>query len=73
MSAELETQLIELQTQLAFQEDLLSALNERVIAQDKSLRDVRQILVHMQESNAQLQASMENRGTAGDIEKPPHY
>lgn len=73
MSTELETQLIELQTQLAFQEDMLNALNDRVIAQDKSLRDMRQILTHMRESNAQLQASMENRGMAGDNERPPHY
>ncbi|WP_372864266.1 SlyX family protein [Spongiibacter sp.] len=71
-------QLVELQTQLAFQEDLLNTLNQRVAEQDGELRVLRQLLTQLTQESRQLRDAMEERGLAepslaAQIEKPPHY
>ena len=78
MSSSEQKQLIELQTQLAFQEDLLNALNERVSEQDGELRILRQQLRQLAQASRQMRDAMEERGIAdpslaAEVERPPHY
>lgn len=75
MSADLQAQMIELQTQIAYQEDLLFALNHRVAAQDKELLQLKQMLLALRENYHKLADSMsEHQQTnAGVTERPPHY
>jgi len=70
-----QDQLIELQTQFAYQEDLLEALNEIVTRQqsqidalERELRIHRDKLTHVLEN---LPASGE--GGSNEEERPPHY
>ncbi|MDX1505973.1 MAG: SlyX family protein [Spongiibacter sp.] len=70
--------LIELQTQVAFQEDLLSALNDRVTEQDRELRTLREQMKALGAVTAQLRVMLEEQGAGGEsvasaIERPPHY
>ena len=70
-----QEQLIELQTQFAYQEDLLQALNEVVTRQqaqigalERELSIHRDKLIHVLEN---LPASGE--GGSNEDERPPHY
>lgn len=72
MSDDVQQQLMELQTQFAFQEDLLSALNGRVVEQDKELDRLKRMLIALQENYVKLADSLPQSG--GDLlERPPHY
>ncbi|GAB3378939.1 SlyX family protein [Spongiibacter taiwanensis] len=71
MSDDVQHQLMELQTQFAFQEDLLSALNERVVEQDKELDRLKRMLLALQENYVKLADSLPQSG--GEQERPPHY
>ena len=71
MSDDVQHQLMELQTQFAFQEDLLSALNERVVKQDKELDRLKRMLLALQENYVKLADSLPQSG--GERERPPHY
>lgn len=78
MSSSEREQLVELQTQLAFQEDLLNALNARVTEQDGELRILRQQLQQLARVSRQMRDALEERGIAepglsAQAEKPPHY
>ncbi len=69
----MEEKLIELETKLSYQEDLLSDLNAIVARQQRQLDE---FISEMSEIKEQLQNAVE-RGPAGgveeQIEKPPHY
>lgn len=72
MSDDVREQLMELQTQFAFQEDLLTALNDRVIGQDRELERLRRALLALQDNYAKLADSVAQVG-GESIERPPHY
>lgn len=67
---QVQQQLIELQTQLAFQEDVVQALDNVVISQQQRLEQLEQ-------SNARLEKQLEDMLACLDAqtssELPPHY
>lgn len=72
MAIDVSSQLVEVQTQLAFQEDMLNALNERVVAQDLEIRNLRRTLELLHEQMKQKNASAED-AQMHEMERPPHY
>lgn len=72
MADDVSVQLIDVQTQLAFQEDLLNALNDRVVAQDLEIRNLRRTLELLHEQMKQKNTSGEDTLLV-DSERPPHY
>ncbi|MBL6905278.1 SlyX family protein [Gammaproteobacteria bacterium] len=70
----MEEKLVELETKFSYQEDLLSALNEVVIRQQRQLDE---LLRQMSAVKEQLQEAIERvPGEGGELdqnEKPPHY
>ena len=78
MTADEQQQMIDLQTQVAFQEDLLNALDVRVTEQDAEIRLLRQQLQQLARLSHQMRDAMEERGIsepglAAQMERPPHY
>jgi len=67
---QLQEQLIELQTQLAFQEDAVHALDQIVIAQQQRLDQLEQANTRLERQITELMAWLESQREA-DI--PPHY
>ena len=59
MTADEQQQMIDLQTQLAFQEDLLTALDIRVTEQDAEIRLLRQQLQQLARMSRQMRDAME--------------
>jgi SlyX protein len=72
MADDVSAQLIDVQTQLTFQEDLLNALNDRVVAQDLEIRNLRRTLELLHEQMKQKNTSGEDVQMV-DSERPPHY
>jgi SlyX protein len=72
MADDVSAQLIDVQTQLTFQEDLLNALNDRVVAQDLEIRNLRRTLELLHEQMKQKNTSGEDAQVV-DSERPPHY
>tara|TARA_R110001592_G_scaffold50620_2_gene156405 strand:+ start:19668 stop:19886 length:219 start_codon:yes stop_codon:yes gene_type:complete len=72
MADDVSAQLIDVQTQLTFQEDLLNALNDRVVAQDLEIRNLRRTLELLHEQMKQKNTSGEEAQFV-DSERPPHY
>jgi SlyX protein len=70
----LQTQLVELQTQVAFQEDTISDLNTALASQQLDLTDLRRQCELMRQQMLQEQVELQAQlpGSDGD-EKPPHY
>ncbi len=68
--AELQTQLIELQTQLAFQEDTLSALDTIVTTQQ---RQIDQLTLMCERLQQQLNQVAVGGVESTEPELPPHY
>jgi SlyX protein len=68
-------QLIELQSQLAFQEDLLRDLNEVVIQHQQQIDALQRELLRHRDKLADLLESMPDKGVAlsPEAERPPHY
>lgn len=68
----LKNQVVDMQSQLAFQEDLIQALNDVVTRQQQQLEHVNELL---QDQKQQLAGVVGATGSsAGDhSEKPPHY
>jgi uncharacterized coiled-coil protein SlyX len=68
-------QLIELQTQLAFQEDLLRDLNEVLIHHQQQIDALQRELLQHRAKLADLFSSMSDKGAAPgpEEERPPHY
>ena len=70
----MEEKLVELETKFSYQEDLLSALNEVVIRQQRQLDE---LLRQMSAVKEKLQEAIERvPGEGGELdqnEKPPHY
>ncbi|WP_269620067.1 SlyX family protein [Zhongshania sp. BJYM1] len=72
MADEMSAQLVDVQTQLAFQEDMLTALNDRVVAQDLEIRNLRRTLELLHEEMKQKNSTGEDAQLM-DMERPPHY
>lgn len=67
---EISAQLIELQTQLAFQEDALQALDNVVTSQQQSIDRLAQL---QQRLERQLTALGGNADEPAAEQRPPHY
>lgn len=68
----LQQQLFDLQSQLAYQEDTLQALNSVVAEQDKIIRRLVQKMQQMDERLHNLSQSLPASDVDSD-EVPPHY
>lgn len=70
-------QLIHLQTQFAFQEDLLSELNKIVIRQQSQIDALERELALHRDKIINVLENLPDRGEDGgsdsDDERPPHY
>ncbi len=66
---QLQLQLVELQTQLAFQEDMVAALDRVVIAQQQRLEQLEQSSGRLERQLAHLMGL--DGPTAAEV--PPHY
>lgn len=69
--AELHHQLQELQTRYAFQEDLLTGLNQTVVEQGRLIERLERQHVELAKALQALRADIEP-AHSGD-ERPPHY
>lgn len=67
---ELKARVAELETQLAFQDDLLQSLNQVVIRQEEQLLAIIGELKSLREQVAALSAAP---GKTSNEEPPPHY
>ncbi|MEH6552089.1 MAG: SlyX family protein [Pseudomonadales bacterium] len=70
--SKVQAQLDDLQSQLAFQEDALSALERGSAAQQKQIDFMQRMLAEVVES---LRSLRESTGSGGDMDDqpPPHY
>ena len=70
-----QEQLIELQTQFAFQEDLLRALNEVVTKQQAQIDALQRELTLHRDKLTHVLENLPASGEGGSIEdeRPPHY
>lgn len=69
-AAELRRQLVELQTQLAFQEDTLQALDSVVTRQQQQIDQLQRQLEGWRQTVEELQGAMEGQHEEAP---PPHY
>ncbi|MBE1286317.1 SlyX family protein [Alteromonas sp. LMIT006] len=67
----LEQKIIDLETQLAFQEDTIEALNQALASQQKQLDDVQFKLKHVLDKVKSMEPS--NIASASEETPPPHY
>ena len=67
---ELKAQLVEVQTQLAFQEDLLGQLNTALANQQQEIADLRRQGELLRDQYRELQQQLPD---GVPVEKPPHY
>ena len=63
-------EIVELETKIAFQEDLIQALNRTVAGQQQELVELRR---DMKELQTQLRALAPSLSSAITDEPPPHY
>lgn len=70
-----QEQLIELQTQFAFQEDLLQALNEVVTRQQAQIDALQRELLSNRDKLTHVLENLPSQGEGGsnNDERPPHY
>lgn len=75
--AELQQQLEDLQTQFAFQEDLLQTLDQQVSQQDREIQLLQQQLQALRALCLQLAEAVDKPSAEGGAaqldERPPHY
>lgn len=72
MPSEIEEKLADLESRMAFQDDLLNAMNARVAAQDKEIEILRLQLRHLNEKLKQYEEQATPDGLGHD-DVPPHY
>jgi len=65
-------QLVELQSQMAFQDDTIAALNEALAAQQQEILVLREKLTLLKQRQEEQAAQLDQGGPAAD-ERPPHY
>ena len=69
-NSELTARIAELETQLAFQDDLLQSLNKVVIRQEEQMSA---IIRELQELRERITAMSSAPAKTNDEEPPPHY
>ena len=71
---ELKNELMEVQSQLAFQEDTIQALNEAISAQQQEMLMLRRQLELLKQRQDEQAPGQEPAGESSLLdEKPPHY
>ena len=68
-----EARLDELETRLAFQDDLIESLNETVARQDRELVELSRRLAALESKIEDLADAATSTGGPADHELPPHY
>ena len=68
---ELEQKIIDLESQLAFQEDTIETLNQALASQQRQLDDVQFKLKHVLDKVKSMEPS--NIASAEEETPPPHY
>ena len=74
--SDLEDQMIDLQTQLAYQEDTIQKLNDVVSLQQQDIMQLKQQLTQLvTEIKGSLESGQSGSASAGSLfdERPPHY
>jgi SlyX protein len=64
---------MEVQSQLAFQEDTIAALNEALAAQQQEIITLRRQLTLLKQRQDEQAVQLDQGGSAPAQEKPPHY
>lgn len=71
---DLQDQMIELQTRVTFQEDILQQLNQVVTLQDQDIRQLQQQLKLLAKRLDDLLYNNQDQGVEkAENERPPHY
>ena len=70
---ELLRQLADVQSQLAFQEDTVSALNEAVARQQQEIMVLHRQLALLKQRQDEQSARLVPESPVAEEEKPPHY
>lgn len=65
--------MVELQSQMAFQEDTLEALNEAIAAQQSEISLLKRQLELLKQRQDEQGPPGDQPGEAGADERPPHY
>ncbi len=71
-SDEWQRQLVDLQSQVAFQEDALQALNDALAEQQREILMLRRQVELLKQRQDEQAAQLDDAGSPVD-EKPPHY
>lgn len=70
---ELLSQMMEIQSQLAFQEDTIATLNEALVEQQQEILTLRRQLALLKQRQDEQAVQLDQGGGAPAQEKPPHY
>ncbi|MCB1664302.1 MAG: SlyX family protein [Pseudomonadales bacterium] len=75
MTRSTDPQLVELQTQFAFQEDLLRELNEVIVRQQQQIDALERELNMHRDKLVHILDNLPEKGATGNPldERPPHY
>ena len=65
--------IVELQSQLAFQEHTIEQLNAALVSQQQQIDKLQLELRRLQETMGALEDRVEQGGGSAQSEKPPHY
>lgn len=68
-----EKRLISLETQVAFQDDLIETLNQQLVLQGKDLQLLQQQLQLINQRLTHLREEQQGKQPSPDDERPPHY
>ncbi|SFC19288.1 SlyX protein [Marinospirillum celere] len=68
-----EKRLIALETQAAFQDDLIETLNQQLVLQSRELQQLQQQVQLLNQRLANLRDEQEDKQPGQADEKPPHY
>ena len=73
MANPIEKRLAELESRLAFQDDIIDNLNQVVTRQDRELLELKQQLIDLAARVREFQDVAAESGPASSVEIPPHY
>lgn len=73
MDRDIESRLEELESKLAFQDDLIESLNEIIVRQDRDLLRLELRVNSLGTKLSDLEESSSTPGASAGYEVPPHY